>query len=74
MLSNDNVSNTAGQEAYYRNLTAFAKASAFDFTIGNPGTDTLPSYVGAVDVQLIYESAGLPPSTVWSLRYSSVHS
>ena len=27
---------------------------------GNPGTDTLKSYVGTVDTMVIYESAGYP--------------
>ena len=32
-------------------------------TVGNPGTDTSESFVGALDVMLIYESAGLPSVT-----------
>lgn len=56
----DEMSNVAGYESYYRNLTAYAKTEGFAFTIGNPGTDTVPSFVASTDVILVYESAGLP--------------
>jgi hypothetical protein len=56
----DEQANRAGSEDYYRRLVASARAQGFDFTIGNPGTDTTPGYVGICDVTLIYESEGLP--------------
>jgi len=56
----DEQANTTGHEGYYQGLTAYAKAHGLDFTVGNPGADAAPSYVGSVDVLLIYESAGLP--------------
>jgi hypothetical protein len=54
---------TVGLESYYAGLTAYAKSHGFDFTIGNPGSDSRASYVGTVDVMLIYESDGLPTAT-----------
>lgn len=56
----DEMSYEPGQEEHYRRATAFAKGRGFDLTIGNPGVDSSPEYVGTVDVILIYESAGLP--------------
>ena len=29
-------------------------------TMGNPGADSVPSYVGTVDLMFIYENAGFP--------------
>jgi hypothetical protein len=59
----DEQSNKAGDVAYYRDLSQHAKAQGMPFTIGNPGTDTAEAFVGALDVMLIYESAGLPTMT-----------
>jgi hypothetical protein len=56
----DEQATATGGEAYYRALTAYAKAHGFDLTIGNPGSDSTPGYVGSVDVLLIYENQGLP--------------
>jgi len=56
----DEQSNRAGDVPYYRDLSQYAKAQGMSFTIGNPGTDTAESYVGALDCMLIYESGGLP--------------
>jgi len=57
----DEMATGTGHESYYSTLSGRAKTLGFDFTIGNPGTDTAESYVGSVDVILIYESGGLPP-------------
>jgi hypothetical protein len=68
----DEMNNRPGGEAYYRSITAFAKSQGLELTIGNPGCDVPPSYVGAVDVILVYESAGLPGSAViggWHASY-----
>jgi hypothetical protein len=59
----DEMEHRGGSEAYYRGLTAYAKSLGFDFTMGNPGADSVPSYVGTVDVIFIYESDGLPSSS-----------
>jgi len=56
----DQMANTPGFESYYSNLTAYAKSQGFTFTVGNPGTDTKPSYIGTVDNIIIYEGPGLP--------------
>jgi outer membrane biosynthesis protein TonB len=56
----DEMANQAGQESYYAGLTSYAKGHGFDFTIGNPGSDSSASYVGTEDVILIYENSGLP--------------
>ena len=54
----DEMANTPGFEAYYSGLTAYAKSLGLETTIGNPGDDTLPAYVGTVDTIVIYEDAG----------------
>ena len=56
----DEMSNMLGKEKYYANLTSYAKSLGFTFTVGNPGIDTLSSYVGTVDNLVIYEDVGLP--------------
>ncbi len=56
----DEQSSRAGDVAYYRDLSQHAKAQGMSFTVGNPGTDTSESFIGALDVMLIYESSGLP--------------
>ncbi|HEX2697885.1 MAG TPA: spherulation-specific family 4 protein [Anaerolineales bacterium] len=56
----DQMSDVAGNETYYSDLNAYIKSLGFTFTMGNPATDTLPSYVGTVDNMIIYENAGLP--------------
>ena len=56
----DEQSNRAGDVPYYRDLSQYAKAQGLSFTVGNPGTDTAEAYVGALDMMLIYENAGLP--------------
>ncbi len=56
----DEQTNWAGQEWYYEQADSYAKSKGFTFTVGNPGANSLPSYLGTVDVVLIYESPGLP--------------
>jgi hypothetical protein len=68
----DEMSNWAGGESYYSNLNAYAKSKSMTFTIGNPGTYTIPSYIGTVDMMFTYESAGLPSISSlqgWYLNY-----
>ncbi|HEV2192893.1 MAG TPA: spherulation-specific family 4 protein [Nitrosopumilaceae archaeon] len=62
----DGMSYIPGNENYYANLTSYAKSQGFEFTVGNPGIDTLPSYIGTVDNIIIYENSGLP--TIKSLE------
>ena len=59
----DEQSNSAGDEAFYKTVSQYSKAKGLTFTVGNPGADTGPSYIGAVDVGLIYESFGLPATS-----------
>jgi hypothetical protein len=56
----DEMSNVAGKETYYQTLSNYADSLGLTITVGNPGTDTISSYVGTVDNIIIYESAGLP--------------
>jgi hypothetical protein len=56
----DEQTNWAGPEWYYDQADDYAKSKGFTFTVGNPGANSLPSYLDTVDVVLIYESPGLP--------------
>jgi Spherulation-specific family 4 len=56
----DEMSNVAGHEGFYSTLNAYAKSLGFAYTVGNPGSDTLASYIGTVDTIVIYENQGLP--------------
>jgi hypothetical protein len=67
----DQMSNKKGNESYYSTLTSYAKSHGFDFVIGNPGTATVPSYIGTVDAMVIYENTGVPTSfSSWQASYS----
>ena len=68
----DEESNTTGGDAYYRDLGTYVKSNGMTLTVGNPGTDTGSAYINALDVTFIYESAGLPSTTMltnWRSRY-----
>jgi Spherulation-specific family 4 len=56
----DEQSNQAGDDTFYRDVSEYAKQKGLAFTVGNPGTSVPASYLGAVDVMLIYEEKGLP--------------
>ena len=56
----DEMSHSPGLETYYANLTKYVKDLGMDTTVGNPGVDTIPSYVGTVDNMVIYENSSLP--------------
>ncbi len=67
----DNMNNASGVESYYASLTAYAKSIGMTFTVGNAGTDTLPSYVGTVDNIVIHENAFYPSLTAsWRGPYA----
>ncbi|HKU33410.1 MAG TPA: spherulation-specific family 4 protein [Candidatus Nitrosotalea sp.] len=57
----DEMANVPGMEHYYANLTTYVKTHDMTMTVGNPGVDTLPSYVGTVDNIVLYDNANLPP-------------
>jgi hypothetical protein len=70
----DEQSNRAGDVAHYHELSQYAKAQGLTFTVGNPGTDTAESYIGALDTMLIYESSGLPSASQmggWHAKYAA---
>lgn len=56
----DEQTNWAGSESYYTQAGDYAESKGLDFTVGNPGANSIPSYLATVDVVLIYESPGLP--------------
>jgi len=68
----DEMSNVAGNEGYYSSLNTYIKSLGYTLTVGNPGADTIPSYVGTVDVIVIYENQGVPSSSAlagWHASY-----
>jgi hypothetical protein len=56
----DEQTNWAGKESYYKQASDYADSKGLTFTVGNPGANSLPSYLDTVDVVLVYESPGLP--------------
>jgi hypothetical protein len=62
----DEMSNTYGLQSYYSAVASYANSIGLSFTVGNPGTNTLPSYVGTVSAMVIYENPGYP--SVSSIR------
>jgi hypothetical protein len=56
----DEQTNWAGKESYYADASDYAESKGLGFTVGNPGANSLPSYLSTADVVLIYESPGLP--------------
>ncbi|ODM95148.1 Spherulin-4 [Orchesella cincta] len=48
---------------YYQNLNNYAKSQGYTFTVGNPGTRTVPRYFNTVDNIVVFESDTGFPST-----------
>ena len=67
----DEQTNWAGGESYYTQAGDYAESKGLGFTVGNPGANSLPSYLSTVDVVLIYESPGLPNLSDYVLWGSS---
>jgi hypothetical protein len=73
----DNMSNKPGYEPYYSGLTAYAKSLGYTLVMGNPGAVIPQSYFRTVDVSIIYEHGGFPPSLSklnpygWYANYTS---
>lgn len=68
----DEMSTSLSNVAYYSSLDLYTKSKGATFTVGNPGTDTISSYVGTVDNIIIYETSGLPDLSIlggWHLNY-----
>jgi hypothetical protein len=59
----DEMSNVAGHESYYSALTSYAHSLGLNTVVGNPGAAVPNSYIGAVDVIVIYENAGIPSAS-----------
>ena len=71
----DEQSNVAGNEWFYSSANSYAKSQGFSFTVGNPGANTIPSYLNTVDLVLVYESPGTPDLsgyTSW-MGYNKAH-
>lgn len=69
----DEMAHIPGFETYYANLTKYVKTLGMTITVGNPGVDTIPSYVGTVDNIVIYENSGLPSADLfggWHSNYA----
>jgi Spherulation-specific family 4 len=56
----DEQSKDVTDEGFYRTVSQYAKSRGLSFTVGNPGTDTAPGYIGVFDVGIIYENSGFP--------------
>src|SRR2546427_11004166 len=56
----DEMANNQGNENYYSTLNSYVKSLGMTYTMGNPGTTTLKSYVGTLDSIIIHEDAGTP--------------
>ena len=56
----DQMSNIPGYEWYYSTLTNYVHSAGMSLSVGNPGTNVPSSFVGTVDLIVIYENAGLP--------------
>jgi hypothetical protein len=67
----DEMSIRLGDELIYKTVSQYAKSKGMTFTVGNPGVDTKPTFVGATDTVIIYEGAGFPPTTALSGWHTS---
>jgi hypothetical protein len=57
----DEFTNKVGYENHYKDLTTYAKSIGMKLTMGNPGTDVPPSYIGSVTVINTSEGRGYIP-------------
>jgi hypothetical protein len=62
----DEMSNRLGDELIYKTVSQYTKSKGMTFTVGNPGIDTKPTFVGTTDVVMIYEGSGFPATTMLS--------
>ena len=66
----DEMANTKSSSLikYYKDINDYAKGTkGFEFTVGNPGIDTIPEYVNTVDTIMIYETdTGFPSNSSYS--------
>jgi len=67
----DEMSIRLGDELIYKTVSQYAKSKGMEFTVGNPGVDTKPTFVGTTDTIIIYEGAGFPATTSLSGWHTS---
>jgi hypothetical protein len=56
----DQMSNKPGYQSYYSTISSYAYSLGMSLTVGNPGDPVPPSYVGTVNIIVVYESPGTP--------------
>ena len=56
----DEMSNVNGFQSYYSAATSYAHSLGLSTVVGNPGTDVPSSFVGTVNVLVVFENAYLP--------------
>jgi len=59
----DEMANVVGQESYYSALTSYSHSLGLSTVVGNPGAPVPVSFIGSVDVIVIYENAGIPSAS-----------
>ena len=68
----DQMSNVAGNEAYFSSLTSYSHNLGAPFVVGNPGVDPLQSFVGTVDNIVTSENTTYPAlATISSSKYTN---
>ena len=68
----DQMSNVAGNEAYFTSLTSYSHGLGAPFVVGNPGVDPLQSFVGTVDNIVTSENTTYPAlGTISSSKYTN---
>ncbi len=65
--------NQKGDEIYYSTVSNYAHSLGLKMTVGNPGTSIAASYIGTVNILVIYESSGYP-SVSYLAHTTSGHS
>ena len=56
----DEMSNVNGLQSYYSTVTAYARSLGMYMVVGNPGTDVPSSFLGIVNVLVVFENPYLP--------------
>lgn len=64
----DQMSNVHGYEWYYSTLNNYVKSIGMSITVGNPGTSVPSSFIGTMNLIVIYENAGLPSLSTLAAR------
>jgi hypothetical protein len=56
----DQMSNVPGHQSYYSTISSYAYSLGMSLTVGNPGDPVPASYIGTVNIVVVYESPGTP--------------